>query len=251
MINTYVINLDRASERLAYMQRQLDALSLPYERVDAIDGSQLMRPVAGFDERGYQLLHGRKFNPGEVGCYLSHMQALRKFMDSGADHCLILEDDCLLPPDLSSSIEKAIAAADDWDILRLSTVSSGRKFAFRSIGGGCSLAISLTREKGSGAYVVSRRCAETFLRRLRPMRMAWDIAFDTEYLMGLRSVFLLPLPVNQVTDIATQIQVNHRKYKLPRWRYLTVFPWRVWVEVNRVLHRGWRLLILKSRYRET
>ena len=41
MFNTYVINLDRAHERLEYMQRQLDALSLPYERVDDVDGSRL------------------------------------------------------------------------------------------------------------------------------------------------------------------------------------------------------------------
>lgn len=249
MFNTYVINLDRASERLEYMQRQLNALSLPYERVDAVDGSRLTRPVAGFDERGYNLLHGRKFHPGEVGCYLSHMQALRKFMDSGADYGLILEDDSQLSADLATSIGQAIAAAEDWDILRLSTVNSGRKFGFRGLGGGRSLAISLTREKGAGAYLVNRRCAETFLRRLDPMRMAWDIAFDTEYLMGLKSAFLLPLPVNQLTDMDTQIQVDNELYKLPSWRYLTVFPWRAWVESNRMLHRGWRLLRLKWRYR--
>lgn len=251
MFNTYVINLDRAPERMTYMQRQLDALGLPYERVDAVDGSLLSRPVSGFDERGYNLLHGRKFHPGEVGCYLSHMKALRKFMDSGADYGLILEDDCLLPADLAIAIADATTAAEDWDILRLSTVNSGRKFGFRRLGRGRSLAISLTREKGAGAYLVNRRCAEIFLRRLDPMRMAWDIAFDIEYLMGLKSAFLLPLPVNQLTEMETQIQANNSLYKLPGWRYLTVFPWRAWLESNRMLHRGWRLLSLQWRHRKS
>ncbi|PWV97628.1 glycosyl transferase family 25 [Hoeflea marina] len=251
MLKTYVINLDRASERMAYMRAQLDGQSFAYERIAAVDGSKLKPPIPGFDERGYNLLHGRRFHPGEVGCYLSHMEALRRFLGTDCLHALILEDDGALPADLAAVVEEALTAAEDWDILRLSSVSHGHKFPVRRLPGGHELAVALTREKGSGAYLVNRRCAEVFLRRLDPMRMAWDIAYDTEYLMGLKALLMMPLPVSQTGGPESQIQIHNHLYKLPRWRYLTVFPWRAWVETNRVIHRGFRLLTLKWLYRRS
>ena len=67
------------------------------------------------------------------------------------------------------------------------------------------------------------------------MRLAYDIAFDLEYLLGLRALAVKPLPISQRTEFATQIQTSIRK--LPAWRYLTVFPFRTILEVSRVVCR--------------
>lgn len=239
---TYLINLDRAVDRFEFMDSQLRDIGIDYERIKAVDRLTLDASVPEFDARGYRLLHGRGFHDGEIACYLSHIACLRAFLASPADFALILEDDCRLPADLGSIIKAAIAERGEWDILRLSTVNSGIRIPYRKFDQTHSFAIALTREKGAGGYVVNRRCAEVFLKRLLPIRVAWDIAFDIEFLMGLRSVFVEPVPIDQNTGMETQIQFTAKRVKLSPARYLTVFPYRAWLEGNRFVRRGLRLL---------
>ena len=246
-LRTYLINLDRSPDRLDFMDDQLRSLEMPYERVPAVDGKVLGEEIADFDPEGYRRLHGRKRHPGEIGCYLSHLACLRRFLDSDADYALILEDDARLATDLPEVLAAAIKNPGDWDILRLSTVSAGKLLPYRRLTGKYRLALAVTRQKGSAAYLVNRHCAEVFLRRLVPMRLAWDIAYDLEYLWGLRVAFVDPFPVDQNTGMETQIQINNAALKLPATRYLTVFPFRAYVETRRFFGRGLRLLYLRAR----
>lgn len=136
----------------------------------------------------------------------------------------------------------ALDARDSWDILRLSTVNTGRKYSFQRITTERSLAIALTREKGSGAYMINRRAAEWLVGRMVPMCLPYDLAFNLEYLASLRSVFVSPVPINQWTNFPTQIQLGLRSYRIAGWRRLPVFLFRAWIEASRFLTRSFRLL---------
>lgn len=246
-ITTYVINLDRAVDRLAHMEVMLSDLSLPFERVRAIDGRALQFPSIDFSERAYTVFHGRRRNPAEIGCYLSHIECARRLLASSQEHALVLEDDVALPDDIHELVDAAIEAGADWDILRLSTVNGGAKFAFRPITANRSLAISLTREKGSGAYIINRRAAQWFVTRLTPMRLPFDIAFDLEHFVGLKAAFVTPVPVSQDLGLVSQIQGQRRAFHLQRWYYLVVQPYRAWIESTRFLFRLVRLMLLLTR----
>lgn len=230
----YLINLDRATARRERMHVVLSATELDYERVSAVDGRTLRFPHADFHAFHYKVLHGRRTIPAEVGCYLSHVACARKLLTCDATHALVLEDDVAFPPNFQQLLRDVLDTHGDWDILRLSTVNSGRKFAYRDLNCGRRLAVALTREKGAGAYIINRAAATWISQRLLPMRLSWDIAFDLEYLAGLRAVFVVPVPVSQREEAESQIQGDVKDAKLPRWRYLTVFPYRTWLEISRV-----------------
>ncbi|MCG6112354.1 MAG: glycosyltransferase family 25 protein [Paracoccus sp.] len=238
----YLINMAGAQARLTAMQAQLAALDLPFTRIEGVDGRALTFPIPEFDERAYRLLHGRRTTSPEVGCYLSHVACARAFLDSGADLALILEDDVSFDADLIGVLDRAAVQGAWWNLLRLTSVNRGRKYAVRDLGQGRRLALALTREKGAGAYVIDRRAAQWIVTDLMPMRLAWDIAFDLEYLDGLRAAFVDPLPASQRSDHPTQIQAGLRAYKLGRSRYLTVLPYRAWLEAARLACRGTRLI---------
>lgn len=238
----YLINMDSAPDRLAAMRDKLARAGLPFRRITGIDGRALTFPIPEFSERSYRLLHGRRTSPAEIGCYLSHVACAREFLAGDADLALILEDDVSFSGDFLDMLDRAAEQRALWNLLRLSTVNRGRKFPVRALGNGRSLAVALTREKGAGAYVVDRRAAQWIATDLLPMRLAFDIAFDLEYLAGLRACFIAPVPASQVSDHPTQIQNTRLAYKLPRWRYLTVLPYRAGLELSRVACRGWRLL---------
>lgn len=238
----YLINMDRATDRLGEMERKTRDVGLVFERVSGVDGRKIVFPTPEFSELSYKLLHGRRTVPPEVGCYLSHVECARRLLASDADLALILEDDVSFEPDFIETVDLAALHSNDWDLLRLTTVNRGRKYTFKSLKPGRDLAVALTREKGAGAYIINRKAARWIVEKLVPMRLAYDIAFDLEYLYGLRAAFVYPLVASQHSEHETQIQTNINSYKLPRWRYLTVLPYRTYLEVTRFVSRGLTLL---------
>ena len=237
-LSTYLINLDRSPERRFRMEAKLMARGLEFERVSAVDGRQLVLPVTDFDEEGYRRRHGRNGNPYEIGCYLSHVECARRMLAAGAAHALVLEDDLFLEEDIVPALSAALNEQGEWDILRLSTVNRGRKFRLKALTPYRSLAISLTREKGSGAYLINRRAAKWIAEDLIPMRLPYDLAFDLEHLAGLRGRFIHPQPVRQSAERGSLIQNELRRFRLPASRYLTVLPYRAFYEFSRFVARA-------------
>lgn len=232
-VPVYLINLERALDRLLTMDRQLSSAGISYERVDAVEGDKLAFPNDLYDASGYRLRHGKLTNPAEVGCYLNHIECARRFLASQSDHALIFEDDLLLPDDLPEIISAALAESGSWDILRLSTVNRGKKFIVKQLTSQRGLAVSLTREKGSGAYLINRRAALWLCQALVPMRLPYDIAFDLEYLSGLRGMFVSPIPISQEAGFPSNIQLGRSRFRLPWWKRLTIYPYRAWLECSR------------------
>lgn len=115
---TYVINLDRDTERMARTAAALDAAGLPFERVPAQDGGAL-DPALGEDARRFM---GRALRPGEVGCFASHRVAAQRFLDSGAQFGLVLEDDVALHDTAAEVVDRLCRALPQftlWDVINL------------------------------------------------------------------------------------------------------------------------------------
>jgi glycosyl transferase, family 25 len=244
----YVINMHHATERMVHVRRQLDRLQIDFTRVAGVDGLKLPTPHPAFSARSYKYLHGRLWSPRELGCYLSHINCLRAFIASDARFALILEDDITLHDDLVPTLRAAINCSDQWNMLRLSTVNHGHWWPVKPLGKRC-LSVCLTREKGAGAYLVDRRAASQMLKWLLPMRLAWDIAFDLEWFLGFKTLGIYPMPTSQESDFQTQIQQDIPKVKGPI-KVFSVIPFRVVLEVSRLIYRLYRLLGLKLFWRD-
>jgi glycosyl transferase family 25 len=239
----YLINLDRSADRLARMDMELSRLGLKFERVAAVDGKELTLPMREFDERGYRRYHGRIANVYEIGCYLSHVRCAERLLASSASHALVLEDDLHLDDDLVPVLHAALDEQKEWDLLRLSTVNSGRKFDIRKLTDHRGLAVSLTREKGSGAYLINRKAAQWIKNDLVPMRLPYDLAFDLEHLSGLRALFVNPVPIKQTAERQSLIQNRLKMFRLPNTAYITVLPVRAFMEASRFSARLARLVV--------
>ena len=238
--HSYVINLPTARDRWDKIEARLRAAGLAYTRIVGINGRELQLPVPEFDELRHRLMTGRRPIPAEIGCYLSHIKAIDAFLasDASCTHALIFEDDAIFGAEFPTIIDAALKHADSWDILRLSTVGRDRVVRAMPLVGNSFLGVNLTRCKGAAGYMLNRKAAATFRRRLVPMRLAWDIAFDLEYLQGLKALAVTPFPVVPDDRAPTQIQNDINSFKLPSTRYLTVFPYRAAVESARVLMRS-------------
>ena len=126
----YVISLKRTPERRLHVQRQLDALNLDYQFVDAIDSYDLKSPQYQaevfdlLDIDGYITKFGEYINKniGIVACILSHMKAHQLMMKHNHSAACVLEDDVQISPDFAEILRAA--QKKSWDILMLSSRSA-------------------------------------------------------------------------------------------------------------------------------
>ncbi len=230
---TYLINLDRAKERLQQMDAQLQRLGLSYTRISAVLGDDLKEPIAGFDERAFNIRTGKHKNKREIGCYFSHLKVIEAFLKTDSSHALILEDDAELPNDTIRLLDAACLKGDKWDLLRLSSSRDGKFITLDSLPGRRSLAINTKVLKNTAAYMINRRAAEAILKHLQPMQWPYDVALDRDWTMGIRTACIVPLPV-QLSEVAGQIP-KARRIRL--YRATTFHLFHLLTRYQRTKHR--------------
>ena len=237
LMKAYVINIPTATERRRHVEGLFQRLGIEHIFVAAVVGAALAFPDPDYDEARYKLVHGKRTNSAEVGCYFSHIKALALFLESGDDFGLVCEDDITPVENFVTVLSEALEHSDEFDLLRLSGFHHGMPVRAIKLRSGYSLCHNLTRQTGAGAYLVNRRAAANMIRYLRPMWLPFDHAFDREWVWRGRAMCLDPMPVLQNQGFSSQINAD-RSYRLPAViRYSTVFPFRFYNESTRILTR--------------
>ncbi|MCW5632491.1 MAG: glycosyltransferase family 25 protein [Rubrivivax sp.] len=233
-LHTWVINLDRAPERLARVRAQLDALGLPWTRLPAVDARALTpAQAASLDEAAYRRKHGMASSAGELGCYLSHIEVMRALLAGPHEYALVLEDDVLLHASLPAVLQGLLACRGRWDVAKLSAVHSGTPVRYLEVAPGHWLAVMLTRCTGSSAYVLNRRAAEAYVAGLLPMSLPYDHVFDQGWRFGLKFRLVTPTPCGHDEVIASTITSTASR-KFAKWRRLRTYAYRFGNELRRV-----------------
>jgi len=96
-IPIWVINLKRDVARKDFMVEQLERLGLPYELIEAVDGSTLSEEEMSIvsPELSEQRIY-RQLTHGEIGCALSHIRLWERMVREDIHEVLIFEDDVLI-----------------------------------------------------------------------------------------------------------------------------------------------------------
>lgn len=240
-LQTWVINLDRAPDRLARVSAQLQRLQLPFTRLAAVDARALTpEQRAALDEPAYRRKHGMSPVLGELGCYLSHVAVMRAFLAGDAAFALVLEDDVLLKDGLPAVLNGLMSHPDRWDVVKLSAVHRGTPQPCLEVAPGHRLAVMLSRCTGSSAYLMNRRAAEAYLREpggLLPMQLPYDHVFDQGWRFGLKVRLVTPQPCGHDAQIASTIGTSAgTTRKFPWAQRLPAFAYRLGNEARRLAY---------------
>lgn len=233
----YCINLDRDVDRRAWVEAQASAAGLVLTRVPAVLGStlgaeELARHRAATDHAGAVALKDLSPNdlaphdlsPGEVGCLLSHVRALRLFVESDEPHALIIEDDVHIALDARKLLaDLAAEHLPAFDLIKLEATPM-RTFvsrAYRRLPGERRLHDLLSFNLGTAAYLVKRSTAIELIERLESSMMPCDYALCSPETNGLKIGQLQPAPFIQdnfkhgVTTLRSSIgeRPSHRRRK--------------------------------------
>jgi len=105
-MNIVVISLERAPNRRENIKSQLAALNIDAIIIDAIDGQKLSEEEKNKNIHltgGYRF--GEKFQPGEIGCTMSHINAIKVAQEKEWPYVIVLEDDIVIAEDFEKRIK--------------------------------------------------------------------------------------------------------------------------------------------------
>jgi glycosyl transferase family 25 len=159
----YLINLNRATGRLAAMQKKFDDLGLTFERIEATDG----RAMSDDNKRAFAAMRPRAngWLPGAIGCFCSHYQAWTAIAEGAEDFGVVFEDDVHISSALPALLAGIGAQLERFDVLRLEATKH-RVLLDRTNAvevAGISLLEVKSESWGAGAYALPRRTARRLL----------------------------------------------------------------------------------------
>ena len=107
-MKTFVVNLDKDRNRLAFVSDQLERLALPFERFSAVYGRSLspeemrrsFRPIRSF------IAMKKRMSRAEIGVALSHIGCCRRMVEEKTPFALILEDDVVFDERFPATLER-------------------------------------------------------------------------------------------------------------------------------------------------
>lgn len=165
-MKSYLINLDKDTERLNFFKANFDRLGIPFERISAVDGrtfsEQDYQAFMQTRPRDYNRIQTKNWLRGQMGCFLSHYHAWQKIAEGDEHYCAVFEDDIHISDDL-----KQILQTDTWipqsiDIIRLETSTNRVRLTPQPI-----LSYKKRNLYGvkstswcAGAYIISRKTAQ-------------------------------------------------------------------------------------------
>jgi len=160
----YIVNLDRAPERMARMMQILQSQSIDFERHPAIDGNLF----SDNDIKKYraQRQQGKPITVGEIACAESHLAIFRKIVEGVDDHAVVMEDDLHLAEDAGAFINSAAWIPSGAEVIKLETVNEPTIITTKhfDLVNDRKLVQLAFKHWGSGAYVISKSAARKALR---------------------------------------------------------------------------------------
>lgn len=157
VVNVYVISLPHRTDR-----RDRIVSKWPHATIiDAVDGRTLQPHPT--------------LTKGEIGCFVSHIGALKLFRSDSADYGLILEDDCTLTPQTFFSSMPTIVerAPRGWGAISLGCnyiPPSARQVSHRLMTLGPTAGLY-----GAHAILYNREGARAYLKAAKTIEEPWDL----------------------------------------------------------------------------
>jgi len=169
MIKSYLINLDKDLDRLAFFQSNFDHLGIAFERIPAVDG----RLFSGEDYQHFMSQRPRNYNRtntktwlrGQMGCFLSHYNAWKKIAEGEHTFAAIFEDDIHIADDLHHILQDDRWIPGNVDIIRLETSTNRVRLSAHPVLNHQRRSLYGVKSTSwcAGAYIINRKTAQQLI----------------------------------------------------------------------------------------
>ena len=176
-LHVYLLNLDKSTDRLANVKPLIEDLGYSYTRISAVYGKTLSQEyrdrVTNPDK--YKLLLHNDIGAGTIGCYLSHINIWKEFLQSQHSYALIFEDDVEFEPKkLKKLVDLLLSASDEWDLVNIDVNRHGFSKPVKQLSQLFRLVKFRVRVGNTSCYLVNRKAAMALVQKSLPISMPVD-----------------------------------------------------------------------------
>jgi GR25 family glycosyltransferase involved in LPS biosynthesis len=196
----YLINLDKATERLNFVRKSIEELGFLFTRISAVDGNNLSREKMEsiIDLETYKKCFKMLPEPGTIGCALSHKKSWESFLKSDNEFAIIFEDDVSFDPkELRKTVQEVLKKKKLWDIVSFEVKHYGLPVKLTSLSFYKKLVFYLTNVTHAGCYLINRYAAYQLLQKFYPIKMPVDHYFTSSWAFNLKFAGVEPRIVHQ------------------------------------------------------
>ena len=170
------INLPWARERRQAILSQAEKTGIDVEFVEAIAGKDLPDVVPEYDRRERFKIFNYDLMPNEIACMLSHMKAMRVFLESGAEYGVIMEDDAVFADNIAAAVQEVTEHLTGWEIAKLNTDDNSKLYPIGDEGGALTRAVFPKKLLWVAVgWIYTRRGAERMLEALQTFSLPADV----------------------------------------------------------------------------
>lgn len=244
---TYLINLDGSQQRLDSATQQLSQHGFKFTRISAYDGrGKASLDFPQYDDQKARKTMGRSLLGAELGCYLSHVQCVEKFLQTDADYLIVFEDDLKLIDNSKCMIKEILGYLEqhqeiDWYLINIA--AKKRKLS--------KPLMNINEYRLNRAYyfpiltlglIWNRKGAEEFLKQCFPIKMPIDNMFQSwlsQNAKGLSVYLPLVMISGAESEIDSELKAKNQKRNSKENRH----PLYIYYKQKRMLRDKWNAMI--------
>jgi glycosyl transferase family 25 len=242
---TLLINLPQSCERLALASAELTKAGISFERVDAVDGRRLQGEELARFGLGWRKRYFQTLRPGEIGCYLSHLRALERFLASDHEIALIVEDDLHIASDAARCIHELLGLRHELPPAVNLFGARARGEVLRTLLTGHQLVRSTSVPRGTVAILWTRSGAKSMLQGAGALDRPIDVDRKHWWERECPPIWINPAPFVEHAGDCTPSTITGRKQagwtvRLRKARYRGSFTLRSHAEYAKAFgFQGW------------
>lgn len=219
----YAINLPDCDSRRESIARQALAAGIAVTFIEAVDGRKEKPDTSRHRlKTGTWDWHGHELSGPQIGCLLSHRNALEAFLaNREAPYCVVFEDDAKFAPDLNIRLLE-LTQTKGWDLIKIENRYKKRRgYHVTNTTWGSELIVGTKSDIGTTALFWTRAGAKKCLRSLETLCLPFDVHLSHYPATSIRMLDILPPLVTQLGDASTigdegpkKTKASHRKRSL-------------------------------------
>ena len=207
-VPVWVISLERATDRRAFVRQVFGELGVDYEVIDAVDGLQLdERSIRAYSEWRALFRYGRGLGRGMLAASMSHLRAYERMLANDVPEVLIVEDDVRPNPDILRVLDERDRFPSDWDVVTFHSLfewSRPTPVDDGAIANGYNICTYERTPMGLQAYLINHSAARRVLDIAYPICLPPDELLFRPRPAGLTVYGIEPSPVVH-EDFASEI----------------------------------------------
>ncbi|MFA7553092.1 MAG: glycosyltransferase family 25 protein [Spongiibacteraceae bacterium] len=193
--NIQIISLNPASADCRRLLNELNQQGLTTEIFSAVDGRHATPAFVGdevLDLKATLKYRRSALTSSEIGCYLSHLRAIRNAYENGIEKLCLLEDDVRLEPHFAEVLAAAFELPNTIEFIRLMGLKVHRRKLLQPVNDNYALTRPLKGLCGTQGYIINRCGMIKVLEFGKTISEPIDKLYDHFWKMDLRTYSIEP-----------------------------------------------------------